>query len=85
MTSTVSNRVRAIVGDVLNLPVAQITAESSPKNIEAWDSVQQLNLILALEQEFGVVFDPEEYEEMTSVDRILTVVETKLREVLKGD
>jgi acyl carrier protein len=85
MTSTVFERVRGIAADVLNLPVAQITPESSPENIEAWDSVQQLNLILALEQEFGLAFEPEEWEKMSSVDRILTVVQTKLGEVRRGN
>jgi acyl carrier protein len=61
--------------------VAQITSESSPENTEAWDSVKHLNLILALEQEFGLGFEPEEYEEMSSVDRILGIVQNKLEDV----
>jgi acyl carrier protein len=85
MTSTVFERIRGTTADVLNRPVAQITASSSPETVEAWDSVNHLNLILALEQEFGLVFEPEEYEEMSSVDRILTIVQGKLQEIPGGN
>lgn len=78
MTSPVFERVRGIAADVLKLPANQITAQSSPENIESWDSVQHLNLILALEQDFSVQFEPEEIEQMSSIDRILGVLQSKL-------
>jgi acyl carrier protein len=78
MSSPVFERVRGIAADVLKLPPNQITPQSSPETIEAWDSVQHLNLVLALEQEFGVQFEPEEIDQMSNVDRILSVLESKL-------
>jgi acyl carrier protein len=78
MSSPVFERVRGIAADVLKLSANQITPQSSPETIEAWDSVQHLNLVLALEQEFGVQFEPEEIDQMSNVDRILSVLETKL-------
>ena len=74
-------RVRGIAADVLRVPAKEITAQSSPQNIQAWDSVQHLNLILALEQEFTVQFEPEEIDQMSSVDRILTVLQSKLNPI----
>lgn len=81
MTSTVLERVRGITADVLNLSASEVTPTSSPQTIHAWDSVNHLNLILALEQEFGLVFEPEEYEEMSNLDRIVTIVQRKLNQV----
>lgn len=78
MTSPVFERVRGIAADVLKLPGNQITAQSSPETIEGWDSVQHLNLVLALEQEFNVQFEPEEIDQMSSIERILTVLQSKL-------
>jgi acyl carrier protein len=78
MTSPVFERVRAVASDVLKIPVAKITPESSNETVEGWDSVQHLNLVLALEQEFSVQFDPEEIDEMNSVGKISEVVQTKL-------
>ena len=78
MTSPVFERVRGIAANVLKLPGSQITAQSSPETIASWDSIQHLNLVLALEQEFGCQFEPEEIDQMNSIDRIHSVVQNKL-------
>jgi len=61
------DKVRQAVSDVFGVPVADVTAESSPQTVEAWDSMGHLNLVLALEQSFGVQFSPEEIAGMTTV------------------
>ena len=60
-----------------SFPAAQITAESSPETIETWDSVQHLNLVLALEQELGVSIEPEEIEKMKSIGDVITLMQQK--------
>ena len=78
MISPLLEKVRGIVADVLQVSPNQITPQSSTENMEAWDSVHHLNLILAFEQEFGVQFEPEEIDQMNNVGRILAVLEQKL-------
>jgi acyl carrier protein len=78
VTSPTFERVRGIVADVLRVPADQISRQSSPETLATWDSVQHLNLILALEQEFTLQFEPEEMDEMSSVDHILAILERKL-------
>jgi acyl carrier protein len=80
MMPAVYERVRTIASDVFKLPEAEITPQSSPQTVATWDSVQHLNLILALEQEFDLQFEPGEMDEMNSVDRILSVLESKLNQ-----
>jgi acyl carrier protein len=75
MTEPAFERVRNIAADVLNTPPQQITSQSSPETIAEWDSVQHLNLILALEEEFGIQFEPEEIEQMGSIEGILAVLD----------
>ena len=53
--------------------------DSSPDNIESWDSLQHLNLVLALEQEFRTQFTPEEIEQLLSVELIAALVEEKVK------
>lgn len=77
MSSTIFERVRAVAADVFDVPPARLDARASNETIESWDSLQHLNLVLALEQEFGVQFEPEEMERMTSVGRIVELLETK--------
>jgi acyl carrier protein len=78
MTAPVLERVRSIAADVLNIPANRITADSSTESVETWDSVQHLNLVLALEQEFSVQFDPEEIDQMNNIGRVAGIIESKL-------
>ena len=73
----VLDQVCSIAGDVLHVPVAKLSAESGPESIESWDSVQHLNLVLALESQFGIEFEPEEIDQMKSIGKIAALVERK--------
>ena len=44
--------------------------EDGPGSIPGWDSVNHVNLILAIEAEFGVQFDPGEIPDLVSVRQI---------------
>lgn len=77
MPQPLFERVRQIVADLFNLPLEQITPAASPDTIVMWDSLQHLNLVLALEQEFGLQFTPEEIEQMLSVDLIVDLLREK--------
>jgi acyl carrier protein len=77
MSETRADRVRQIVADILDVDVSAVSLASSPDTIESWDSMQHLNLVLALEQTFGVTFVPEEIDTMTTVGRIVDVVDAK--------
>jgi acyl carrier protein len=78
MSQTAYLAVRDITAGILGLNPGAITAESSPENIDVWDSVQHLNLVLALEERFGLTLEPEEIEKMKNVGSIVAVLEGKL-------
>lgn len=78
MSDAVLNKVRQAVSDVFGVSPADVTAESSPQTIEAWDSMGHLNLMLALEQSFGVQFPPEEIATLTSVADIVRALHAKI-------
>ncbi len=72
------DRISRLVADIFEVPLASVTPDSSPDSIESWDSLRHLNLVLALEQEFGIQFTPEEIEQLLSVWLIGSLVEEKL-------
>ena len=78
MTASTLEQVRNVASDIFGIPADQITTESSPETIGNWDSMQHLNLVLAIEEKFGVQFDPEDIEHMNNVGAVATLVE-KLR------
>jgi acyl carrier protein len=74
----VFDRVRQIAADVFCVSADDLTRQSCPTNIESWDSVQHLTLVLALEQEFNLQFDPEEMDQMKTLGHIADLVDQKL-------
>lgn len=68
-------RILDVLKNVLELSSADTTI--CTKNCEAWDSMAQLNLMVELEAEFDVSFEPEEFAEMISYDAIKAMLEKK--------
>ena len=50
----------------------------SQKNCAAWDSMNQLNLVIELEMEFGISLEPEEIGRMIDFPSVLEIVKSKL-------
>ena len=72
-----TNRVFRIVSQVFDVPVEQLSGDSSPDSIENWDSLKHMNLILALEEELNITFSDEEVVEMLSVGIIIETLKEK--------
>lgn len=51
----------------------------SQKNCKAWDSMNQLNLVVELEMEFGISLEPEEIGRMVDYKSVLEIVNSKLK------
>jgi acyl carrier protein len=60
-------RLQQVVATVFGVEPADVTMDDSPESIAAWDSVNHIQLILALEAEYGVRFDPGELADLMSV------------------
>jgi acyl carrier protein len=60
---------------VLGVPAERITPESSPETIETWDSIHHLTLVLALEDELGIQFDPDQIEQMQRIGKIVELAD----------
>lgn len=45
-----------VAAEILEVPVSEINDETSPKNTKNWDSLKHINLVLAIEANFGVKF-----------------------------
>lgn len=54
------DRIKQVMSVVFEVPLQEINDEVSTDNLENWDSLRHLNLILALEEEFGVSIPDEE-------------------------
>tara|TARA_Y200000002_G_C22681983_1_gene664465 strand:+ start:458 stop:697 length:240 start_codon:yes stop_codon:yes gene_type:complete len=76
MSSLVFSKVVHIISSILDIPVESVEESSSPNSIKKWDSVNHLNIILALEEEFNLKFSKDEIESMISVKIINSTIES---------
>jgi acyl carrier protein len=72
------NKVLEVMSLVFEVPQEKLNEESSSENIESWDSLMHMNLVIALEEEFNVEFDEEEIIEMLSYKGVIELLEAKL-------
>ena len=69
---------RTLAADVLRVPRSQIDDNATPQQIENWDSIQHVSLVVAIEEQFGVEFDPDEIIQMESIGKISEILSSKL-------
>jgi acyl carrier protein len=76
-SQTVPASLREIVADTLGIEPGRVTPELSTNDVEAWDSFRHLQLMLAIEGEYGVQFDPQQIPELISVAKIQAALSAK--------
>lgn len=67
-------RVAEVVAGVFNVAAADVGPHTSMDTVEKWDSLQQLTLIVALEEEFDIHFTDEETVTLVNVPLIVEIV-----------
>jgi len=68
------NKIATILSQLTGVPIESVTVETSPDNLETWDSSMHLNLVMALEEAFGIQFSETEIVEMMNVGLIQEVL-----------
>ena len=75
---SILERLTKTVSQILEIPEKEVTPDLAIGSVEKWDSLGHLNLILAIEDEFGVKFRTEEILELTSIEDITKALKQKL-------
>ena len=65
------DRLQKIVAATLRIEPSQVTATTRDQDLPAWDSLGQVNLIMAIEQEFGLYVEVDEFGNLNSVPAML--------------
>ena len=74
------NKLKKIFAVVFNLELNTIKDDASPDNILNWDSLNHMNLIVSLEEEFNIRFTDEEIGEMLNLDLIEITIKERLNQ-----
>jgi acyl carrier protein len=63
-------KLKEIIASVFKVDTSTINNETSPDTIENWDSLNHLNLVLALEEGFDVSFTEQQTVEILNYELI---------------
>jgi acyl carrier protein len=74
----VEQRVREVIAEVFGLEPQEVGPKTSIETVEAWDSLQHLTVVLALEEEFDIQLDDEQTVAAVSFPVITEVVRERL-------
>jgi len=71
--------IRTIMADVFDIDLAEdsVNPETTAKDVEGWDSLSHIRLIVAIERKFKVKFRNAEIEGLKRVGDLVALIEEK--------
>jgi acyl carrier protein len=67
-------RLQAIFRDELDLPDIKLSAQSTPEQIDGWDSLATIRIVAAIEREFDCQFEASQIESIGSVSDLISMI-----------
>ena len=65
-----------IFQDILDVKKGTVSLKTTSSDIDQWDSVATVNIIVALEEEFGIKFKLEDIQTLETVQDFVDLVQT---------
>lgn len=78
MSDAVLAQVKAIMADTFDEDDLEVTAATTAADVEEWDSLSHIRLIVAIERAFKIKFSNSEIEGLQDVGELVSLVEKKL-------
>jgi acyl carrier protein len=73
----VERNVEQVIADVLQMPPTMVNDELAMQDVEVWDSLKHMELIVSLEETFGLQLTFEEIVTMQNVGKIKSVLKAR--------
>ena len=74
----IESRLKQIFVDVFNTKADKITLQTKQNELEGWDSLGPLRIIMAVEESFNISFSIEEIAALTTFERIMNKIEQNI-------
>lgn len=78
MMDNTEQRIKQVMADVFDMPAETISENVSQDNLEGWDSLKHLDLVVALEEEFEITIPVEEVGNLISFKLIVVIIKELL-------
>ena len=79
MNKKIYLKVTKIFDDIFDLKKRKLKKSTNAKDISNWDSINNLKLIIVLEKEFKIKFNPDEIVEIKNVGELIKSIEKKIK------
>ncbi len=73
----INDRLAAVFEKLFGVEPGGFSTGLTPENVPNWDSIGHMNLVVALENEFGLNLEVDEITEMTSSGKIIELLKAK--------
>ena len=71
------NELNEIFADVLDLDEVALNEGTTAEEIEEWDSLSHIRLVVSIEQHYGIKFSTAEIEALKSVGDLISLIQAK--------
>ncbi|HEY1710979.1 MAG TPA: acyl carrier protein [Rhizomicrobium sp.] len=76
--SEILQKITEILSDVLDEPDLKLTEASVSDDVPDWDSINHVKLIIGLENDLKIRFEPEEITGLATVGDLIDLIQKKL-------
>lgn len=66
-----------LIASVLRIELSFVSSETTMQTTPQWDSLKHMELIMAIEQQYNLVLEPDEIASMTGVSAIRDVLNAR--------
>lgn len=74
----VIDELATVFEEVFDQKGLKLTSETTANDIDGWDSMSHVTMLMAVEDHFGIEFKPYEIANLVNVGALLTLVDKKL-------
>jgi len=71
-------KIQKIFRDVFDNEELILDRHTKASDVEGWDSLAHITLLVAIEKDFGIKFSIDELQQMTNVGNMIDMIEGKL-------
>ena len=78
MDKEIYERLNNVFRDIFDDETIEVNESTTSSDIEDWDSLEHINLIVAIEQEFGMKFNMNEVTTMKNVGEMVEIIKSRM-------
>lgn len=72
--------VAEILRDIFDDDTLEVTESTCSDDVEDWDSLEQINILVAIQDRFGIQFSLDDVSDLKDVGDTLDLIESKIHE-----